>query len=108
MLRYYNRQVPDSRWWQYVQAVTGGAGGSEIAKRIGIDPSHLTRWKNGQIPAPPFVYKFAQTYNRNPLEAYVAAEFLTEDDVELREVRIGAEELTNDQLLEEIRRRLAR
>jgi transcriptional regulator with XRE-family HTH domain len=108
MLRYYNRRVSDSRWWQYVQAVTGAANNSEIAKRMDIDMSHMTRWKNGQTPSPPFVKRFAKAYNRNVLEAFVAAEYLDQDEAELHEVTIGAEDLTLDQLLEEIRRRAAR
>ena len=108
VLRYYNQRVSDSRWWQYVQAVTGEANSSEIAKRMSIDPSHLTRWKGGQAPTFPFVTKFARAYGRPVLEAFVAAEFLSEEDASLHEVRIGAEELTHEQLLDELRRRLVR
>lgn len=105
-MRYYNRRVPDTRWWQYVEAISGEEPPSQIAQRMGVDASHLTRWKNGQIPTPPFVKKFADAYNRNALEAFVAAEYITDEDAALREVKIGADELTNEQLLDEIRRRL--
>lgn len=105
-LRYYNRRVPETRWYQYVQAVSGNAQAIEIAKRVDIDNSAITRWKQGQQPTIGFVIAFARAYRRNVLEAFVAAEFITDDEANLREVNVGPESLTNDQLVEEVRRRL--
>ena len=82
---------------------------SSAAKRIGVDKSAFTRWKNGARPDPNLVVKFARNYNRNVLEALVAAGFLTEGEADLREVDTGEttlKEATNTELTEEILLRL--
>jgi len=46
--------VNESKWWNYVQAVTGGARIKDIADRVGIDKSNVSRWGNGARPAADF------------------------------------------------------
>lgn len=95
-----------NNWWSYVEEVTRDAQQVAVAIHADIDKSHITRWKQGHEPGVHFVVKFARAYGRNPLEAMVAAGFITADEAQLREVRVGAEDLTDDQLIDEIRARM--
>lgn len=92
-------------WWDYVQSVTNGASGRDIAARVDFDPSAVSRWKKGESPRWDFVLKFARAYNRNVLEALVEAGMLTDAEANLREVKVGVSDLTTEQLLEEALRR---
>jgi len=98
--------MAETRWWLYVQDVTHHAQGIDIAARAGIDNSHVTRWKKGQNPGGHFVVKFARAYERNVLEALVAAEYITEEEAALHEVRIGLDEFNTLQLIDEVRERV--
>jgi transcriptional regulator with XRE-family HTH domain len=106
----YNYRVAEdrTRWWLYVESVGRGAQQNEIAARADLDNSLLTRWKKGQAPAPQHVLKFARAYGRNVLEAFVAAEYITDDDAALREVTVGLDSYTDQELSDELLRRLRR
>ncbi len=69
-------------WQQYVAAVAGGATQTAIGERTGIAQSTIGRWLNGgYVPTEAAkVAAFAQAYERNPLEAFVAAGMLTQDE----------------------------
>lgn len=71
----------DTPWARYVRRISGGVGGSEIEKKTGIHQSNISRWLNdGTTPQPAQAAKFAQSYDANVLEAFVAAGFLTEEE----------------------------
>jgi hypothetical protein len=98
-----------TKWWQYVTKTIRKDTYSSAAKRVGVDKSAFTRWKNGARPDPNLVVKFARNYNRNVLEALVAAGFLTEEEADLREVDTGGttlKEATDAELTEELLLRL--
>lgn len=95
-----------TRWWDYVLAVVGDAQQKDVAHRVGIDPSHISRWARGHEPGVNFVLKFARSYDRNVLEALVAAELISEDEAELHEVRVGIKDYTLEQLATEMLERL--
>ena len=98
-----------TKWWQYVTKAIRKDTYSSAAKRVGVDKSSFTRWKNGARPDPNLVVKFARNYNRNVLEALVAAGFLTEEEADLREVDTGGttlKEATDAELTEELLLRL--
>ena len=98
-----------TRWWEYVTKVIGKDTYSAAANRAGFDKSAFTRWKNGARADPDFVVKFARNYNRNVLEALVAAGFLTDEEADLREVNTGGttlKEATDAELTEELLLRL--
>lgn len=98
-----------TRWFLWLQEIAGGAKQQDIAARIGVDQSHISRWKAGYRPGVDFVVKTAQAYGRNPLEALVAAEILTEEQAALREVRVSdPDELTDAEVLEQVRKRFGR
>lgn len=66
-------------WMEYVEAVTDGATQTAIALHTGITQSTISRWLRGdKVPTEAAqAAKFAQKYQRNPLEAFVAAGMLT-------------------------------
>lgn len=94
-------------WWQYVSTVGGGASQAAIARRAHLSPATVSRWQSGE-PHPRNVAAFAIAYGRPVLEAFVAAGFLTEDDARAQVVRIDRAALTDDELVDELRDRLAR
>lgn len=95
-----------TRWWAYVERVTEGAGGVEIARKAQFDPSAISRWKRGENPRWDFVLKFARAYGRNVLEALVEADFITEEEAQLHEIKVGVDDLTTVELLEEALKRV--
>lgn len=97
-------------WWSYVERVGKGAAQKDIAERSGIDAGALSRWKTGQTPRPSaeLAIQFARAYGRPPTEALVAAGFITEDEAaQAIEVHRGLEDVSNDDLMTEVKSRLA-
>jgi len=103
-----NRQQkqPQTRWYEYVTRVTEGMTAKEVADRAGFDQSAMTRWKNGANADPKFVVQFGRAFNQNVLLALAEAELITDDEANLHEVKIGVQEMTTSQLLEEVARRI--
>lgn len=95
-----------STWAEYVERITRGASQTAIAERAGLSQSAVNRWRSA-TPKPETVAALARAYDRPVLEAFVAAGFLTKEDASLTEVRVAARDLTDDEFVEEMRRRLA-
>lgn len=108
VLRVPNRQQKQAqtRWYEYVLRVTEGMTAKEVADRAGFDQSAMTRWKNGANADPKFVVQFARAFNQNVLMALAQAEMITDEEADLHEVKIGVQEMTTQQLLEELARRI--
>lgn len=106
----YPDGVAQAAWWRYVVTVTGDATQSEIASATGIDQSSISRWQRGtNTPRAEAVVSFARAYGRSPIEALVAADYLTSDDkgvVEMITLTGDLTRVSNDSLLNELRRRL--
>jgi|KBSSwiStaDraftv2_1062776.scaffolds.fasta_scaffold254847_1 transcriptional regulator with XRE-family HTH domain len=110
------RAVPDKgktaqvTWWQYVVTVTGNAAQKEIAAAAGIDQSSISRWQRGSItPRAEAVVALARAYGRSPVEALVAAGYLSSTEVGVVELTTLTGDLSGasvDSLLSELRRRL--
>ncbi|QLD10926.1 helix-turn-helix domain-containing protein [Microbacterium oleivorans] len=98
----------ETRWWKYVQVVAGDVQAKEIADVVGIDKSNVTRWKQGSRPAVEFVLKFARAYGRSVIEALAESEYITDDEANIREVKIGAEDLSEVDLARELLGRVER
>lgn len=98
-----------NRWWDYVSAITPNASGKQIAEWSGIDAASVSRWKTGQsgVSADAAV-RLARAAGRPPIEALVVAGFLEPDEVEqLVPNPIPIRDLTDDDLLDEVRRRMS-
>ena len=106
----YADEVAQAAWWRYVVTVTGNATQSEIAGATGIDQSSISRWQRGtNTPRAEAVVSFARAYGRSPIEALVAADYLTSEDMGVVEMITLTGDLTrvsSDSLLSELRRRL--
>lgn len=107
--RIYDRGVPQN-WWDYVLRISGDVPQKEIAAATGIEQSSISRWKVDQTrPKAEAVVAFARGYRRPPVEALVAAGYVSADEVSgVVEVAPPLAELPVDALLQEIRRRLVR
>jgi transcriptional regulator with XRE-family HTH domain len=78
----------------------------EVADRAGFDQSAMTRWKQGANADPRFVVQFARAFHQNVLKALAEAELISDDEASLHEVKIGVEQMTTHQLLEELANRI--
>lgn len=65
-------------WWAYVKRVAGTTNMSEIARRVGVDPATVGRWRQSE-PLPASVVAFARAYNRDLLEAFTGAGWVPTD-----------------------------
>lgn len=95
-----------TRWYEYVMRVTEGMTARDVATRAGFDESAMTRWKKGLNADPRFVVQFARAFHQNVLLALVEADLITEDEADIHEVKIGVEDMTTHQLLEELAKRI--
>lgn len=94
-------------WWEYVQTVTGHAANAAIALAIGVTGSSVGRWAAGSLPDPTTAARLAREYGRPVLEAFVAAGYLTPEEATERPTRLHSiTSYSDDQLLEEVRRRM--
>jgi hypothetical protein len=95
-----------TRWYDYITRVTEGMTARDVAARAGFDESAMTRWKKGLNADPKFVVQFARAFHQNVLLALAEAELITDEEANLHEVRIGVEDMTTHQLLEELAQRI--
>lgn len=74
--------MPEMTWWRYVVTVTGEATQKDIAAATGIDQSSISRWQRGaSTPRAEAVVAFARAYKRSPVEALVAAGYLSSSEI---------------------------
>lgn len=93
-------------WWEYVTRVAQGDTHDVIARSAGVTAPSVSRWRTF-TPKPENVAAFARAYNRPVLEAFIAAGFLTADEAAQRPTAPPSlATLDDDELLEEIRRRM--
>lgn len=105
--------MPDT-WWEYVDRITGGADQKAVATAAGIDTSQVSRWSKGGNPGAKHVIQFARHYQRPPVEALIAAQYLNEDeaagiavlDVSVRDMSPDALAAEIGSLVAELRRRI--
>jgi transcriptional regulator with XRE-family HTH domain len=97
-----------SGWWDYVVRVSGTSVQKSIATKSGIGETAFSRWKQGKNLPPEAltVINFARSYGRPPVEALVAAGYLTsEEAADVIELEPSVDDLPLDVLLDAIRRR---
>lgn len=106
----YPDAMVDASWWRYVVTVTGDAAQRDIATATGIDQSSISRWQRGaNKPRAEAVVAFARAYGRSPVEALVAADYLSSGEVGVVELTTLTGDLSSvsiDSLLSELRRRV--
>jgi transcriptional regulator with XRE-family HTH domain len=95
-----------TRWYSYLTRITEGMTAKEVAHRAGFDQSAMSRWKNGASADPKFVVQFARAFHQNVLLALAESELITDEEANLHEVKIGVEDISTHQLLEELARRI--
>src|ERR1700676_338103 len=107
----YAERVAEATWWRYVVTVTGNAAQKDIATATGIDQSSISRWQRGtNTPRAEAVVALARAYGRSPVEALVAAGYLSSSELGVVELTTLTGDLSGvsvDSLLNEIRRRVA-
>jgi transcriptional regulator with XRE-family HTH domain len=103
-------KVTKVTWWRYVMTVTGNAAQKDIATATGIDQSSISRWQRGtNTPRAEAVVALARVYGRSPVEALVAADYLSSTELGVVELTTLTGDLTRvsiDSLLGELRRRV--
>jgi transcriptional regulator with XRE-family HTH domain len=102
--------VAQATWWRYVLTVTGNVAQKDIAAATGIDQSSISRWQRGtNTPRAEAVVALARAYGRSPVEALVAAGYLSPTELGVVELTTLTGDLSRasiDSLLSEIRRRV--
>jgi transcriptional regulator with XRE-family HTH domain len=80
----------------------------EIAATAGIDQTGVSRWLSGRsVPRIESVIRFARNLDRSPIEALVAAGYLTAEEAGVDpELEVSVRDLATDDLLAELRRRV--
>lgn len=92
-------------WWTYVQRVSGSASAREIASKTGIGATSVNRWQTSE-PKPQSVAVFCRSYGRPPLEGFVAAGFLTEDEAGVNEIPMDLDYVPGEVLIAALAKRL--
>lgn len=95
-------------WWGYITRHGGERlTQKQIAEVSGVDQSTISRWKREGASRPENIIKFARAFRRPPVEALIAAGYLTENEAaDVVTIRPVAADLTDDALLDEVRRRM--
>lgn len=96
----------NTRWYEYVSRVTEGMTARDVATRAGFDESAMTRWKKGLNADPKFVVQFARAFHQNVLLALAESDLITDEEAGIHEVKIGVQEMTTHELLEELAHRI--
>src|SRR5665213_2356012 len=79
---HYPDRVAQATWWRYVVTVTGDAAQKDIAAATGIDQSSISRWQRAtSTPRAEAVVALARAYGRSPVEALVAAGYLSSSEL---------------------------
>jgi hypothetical protein len=94
-----------TEWARWLIAIAGReARQVDISERTGIDQSTVSRWlAHGHLPGAVTAVTVARAYRVDPVEALIAAAYLTREDVELPSV--DARQIPTRILLDEIARR---
>jgi transcriptional regulator with XRE-family HTH domain len=95
-------------WAEYVIRTSGTDVSTDIASATGIAQSSVYRWLHKEAsPSTAHAARFAQTYGRQVLEAFVAAEFLTPEQAGVEVVApTDVRSASSGELLRELERRI--
>lgn len=96
-------------WAQYVKRIAGGLTQTQVAEKSGVAQTNIGRWLRGDpgLPKAESVVAFARAFQQPPVEALVAAGYITFEEGSNRYgARTPLSEYRDDELINELRRRL--
>lgn len=105
--------TPSESWTEYVERILAGVTRQEACRQAGISEPTLSRWirpTQGKMPAAKNVISFARAFHQSPVKALIAAGFLSPEDLpegSVIEIYQARAELSDDELIAELRSRLA-
>lgn len=95
-------------WPEYVVRCSRNAAQKDIAYAVGVNQSTIGRWLAGGTPEVKHVVAFAKAYGRKPVEAFLAAGFLTPADISGPiQIGISIDDVPDEALIEGLASRLA-
>lgn len=98
-----------SRWWRWLQRELDVRGWKPVnlSEKLGINSSVTTRWKAGATPTPDTARRVAEILDVPYIDALLAAEVVTEHDLEGVQISVSPlESLSDEALLAELGRRM--
>lgn len=93
-------------WSEYVRRVAGTYTQIQIAEKTGLAQSSVGAWLRGQpgVPRAESVITFARAYNQSPIEALVAAGYISDGEAGTT-ARTPLAQYTSDELFDELKGR---
>lgn len=84
MRRAPGKAATHAQWGAFVRAVAGGHSQATIAQSAGITQPTASRWLSGETgPTVAAAVRLARAYGVSPVQALMAAGFLTKEDTEI-------------------------
>ena len=95
-------------WPEYLRRIAGGQTQAQIAQSLGIARLSVCNWLAGKTrPKPETAILVARVFERSPIEALLAAEYLNAAEVRLPiETRTSPRDMPAEEIAAEVRRRL--
>ncbi|MEU4800871.1 helix-turn-helix transcriptional regulator [Actinosynnema sp. NPDC023587] len=97
-----------SAWWTYLEENLANRGltTGDLARGAGVDRSRLSDWKRGGKASLESARAIAALFDAGPLEVMVAAGLITREEAALRRTRPDPGQLSDEELIAELRRRM--
>ncbi|WP_425279156.1 helix-turn-helix domain-containing protein [Corynebacterium bovis] len=96
-----------SEWWEYLAQIRGDISDRQLARRLGVTPTTVSRWKKGMPPDAGIAAHAARVCGGSVLAGLVAAGIITADEAGLRQGdQPSLADVPVRALLEEIERRI--
>ena len=94
-------------WGDYVRRVTADRTQKDVSAVTGMDQTMISRWSlNRNVPRAENAVAFARALGESPVEALIAAGYLTAAEAAVRtRVRTSLREFSFDEIVTELRRR---
>lgn len=95
-------------WAEYVAACSRNAPQADVAYAVGVNQSTVGRWLAGGTPEAKHVVAFAKAYGQKPVAAFIAAGFLSSDDISGPiQMRVSLSDVSDEALVKGLVDRLA-
>ena len=93
-------------WSLYVRRIAGGLNQVQIAEKAGLSQTNIGKWLRGEPGAPraESVIAFARAFDQPPIEALVAAGYLTAAEAQST-ARTPLDDYSYTELIAELQRR---